>query len=238
MMHVTWLLIVLALFVLGYSSVSANRLSMTPDLVSPVEVEVHVRLEPTQNIRGFEFRVAYDPALLNLTNISCGDFYDHNWTFFHPGSSPIGGDTGMIYGLILGKGNISTPVDLAVIRFHVLAMTDSFLNFSDIGICNSTQYVDFTFVNGTIHFPSYTIIQSGWSSFIEYTPVWMTVYKGWGSFGNASLSPDKPPSGSKLSPKTRAPINDPLASFIGTVFAAILVTGLLLSLIFSFRRRR
>jgi len=238
MVKLTWLLILLALFLLGLSSVSANRLSMQSAVVSPVEVEVHVRLEPTQNIRGFEFRVAYDPTLLNLTNVSCGDFFDENWTYFHPGSSPMDGDTGMIYGLILGKGNISTPVDLAVIRFHVIAMTDSLLNFSDIGICNQTEYVDLTFTNGTIHFPCYSIIVSGWNSFLDHTPSWITVSRGWGSFGNASLSPDEHIPGRILSPKTRAPINDPLASFIGTVFAAVLVTGLLLSLIFSFRRRR
>jgi hypothetical protein len=210
---------------------------MQPLVVSPVEVEVHVRLEPTQNIRGFEFRVSYDPALLNLTNISCGDFYDHNWTYFHPGSSPMNGSTGDIYGLILGWGNISKPVDLAVIRFHVIAMTDSLLNFSDIGICNSTQYVEFTFINGTIHFSHYYSIQHGWNAFHSPVP-WMTVSKGWGSFGNASLSPDKPKTEPPLSPKTKAPINDPLPAIIGTIFAAILVTGLLLSLIFSFRRKR
>ena len=58
------------------------------------------------------------------------------------------------------------------------------------------------------------------------------------SFGNASLSPDELTSDAPLSPKTRAPINDPLSSLVGSLFAAILITGLIISLILSFKRRK
>lgn len=237
-MRVVYLLLILGLLFINTSCSEGNRVYLRQKIVGPSTLDVTVVLDPTQPIRGWEFNVRYNTSSLYGSRVVCSEYFTSNLTFSRPGSlNNSDGTVTNVYGLILGRGNVTNTTDLATITFSIISYNESDITFFDSGICNSTEYVTCSFVNGTVHFPFFSIIEHGWSSFFSRVH-WSSANHGWGSFGNASLSPDKPPSGSKLSPKTRAPINDPLSSFISSLIAAILVTGLLLSLIFSFRRRR
>ena len=237
-MRVVYVLLILALLFINTSHSEGNRVYLRQKQVGTDSVNITVVLDPTQPIRGWEFNVRFNTTLLRVSRVLCSEFFTSNLTFSRPGSfDNTNGTVTSVYGLILGRGNVTNETDLATITFSILLYNDSNISFFNSGICNSTEYVTCTFTDGIVHFPCFSLIVQGWSTFFNRVH-WSSASHGWGSFGNASLSPDKPPSDSPSSPQTKAPINDPLSSFVGSVFAAILITGLLLSLIFSFRRRR
>jgi hypothetical protein len=236
-MRVVYVLLILALLFINTSHSEGNRVYLKQKNVGTDSVNVTVTLDPTQPIRGWEFNVRFNTTSLHVSRVLCSDYFNSNLTFSRPGSlNNSDGTVTNVYGLILGRGNVTEETDLATITFSIISYNESDITFFDSGICNSTEYVTCTFTDGVVHFPRFSLIVNGWSTFFSRVH-WSSASHGWGSFGNASLSPDKPPSDRPASPQTKAPINDPLSSLVGAIFAAILITGLLLSLIFSFRRR-
>ena len=236
-MNPIYLLLILSLLVLNLANAEASTLTMHQKNVDAGTVEMHVVLDPTEPIRGWEFKIRYHTSSLQCSRVLCSDFY-YNRTYSNPGSiDNLNGTVIDIYGLILGPvGNITNETELCVITFSIFDRNDTSIDFYQVGICNGTQYVNCTSVNATLHFSSH-YSYPGWNSFLDSVS-WIIIRSGWVSFGNAPLSPDGHVADRFTAPQTRAPDSGTLSTFIGTLFAAILIMGLFLSVVYSFRRKK
>ena len=131
------------------TTVSIDPVSQT---VGPGEsFTVDVYCVPGQPIKAFEFKLSFDPMLLQVDSVVEGDIFDNYTTFFNAGTiNNTAGTIVDVYGLILGSGNVSDPGTLVNISFTAESNTGtSILALYDVGVTNESRYVPISVVNGT-----------------------------------------------------------------------------------------
>ncbi|UCF12944.1 MAG: PKD domain-containing protein [Thermoplasmatales archaeon] len=113
---------------------------------------VNVSCVPGQPIKAFEFRLAFDPTLLQATLVDEGDIFEGYTTIFDTGT--IDNNTGNIvdiFGLIWGPGNVSDPGTFVTISFTAKdASGTSSLDINGVGVTNETGYVSVDVYDGSV----------------------------------------------------------------------------------------
>jgi len=120
---------------------------------------LNVSCTPGQSIKSYEFKVSFNPTLLQANSVTEGNIFNGHTTFFNPGT--INNTVGTIvnvYGLILGAGNVSSPGNCAYISFTAhLASGTSAVGLYDVGVTNETTYVPITVTNGSVTLREFTL---------------------------------------------------------------------------------
>ncbi len=140
--------------------------------VSPGETfTVDVYCVPSQPIKSFELKLAFDPLLLQANSVIEGNIFDGYNTSFNPGT--INNTTGNIvdvYGLIIGPGNVSDPGTFATISFTATpVLGNSILDLYDVGVTNETGYVSITVNDGSVTVMTFVWVDDDFNS---STPGW------------------------------------------------------------------
>ncbi len=134
---------------------STTTISIDPpsQTVSIGEVfTIDVFCVPGKPIKSFEFKLSFDPLLLQANSITEGDIFDGYTTFFNSGTiNNNAGNIVDIYGLILGSGNVSNPGTLISISLTAKTTNGySLLNLYNVGVTNETEYVSITVNDGDV----------------------------------------------------------------------------------------
>lgn len=114
---------------------------------------INVTCYPTQPIKSYECVLYFNSSILRCNKIENGNFFLGYSTFISPQHGIINNTTGMvkdIYELIVGQGNVTTNGILFVINFTAIANGTCFVNLSNMGLTNETQYVNKTITNGCV----------------------------------------------------------------------------------------
>jgi len=107
---------------------------------------------PTEPIKAWELKVSFPPELLQVINISQGDFFDGYQTFAMNGLiDNVNGTIINAYGLVLGQGNVSEAGHLLTIVFNAIAPGNATVGIYGVGVTNETGYVARELYNGTVH---------------------------------------------------------------------------------------
>ena len=113
---------------------------------------VNVSCTPGQPIKAFEFRLAFDPSLLQATLVDEGDIFDGYTTFFNAGT--IDNNAGTIvdvFGLIVGLGNVTGNGTFVSISFTAKDTSGtSSLDINGVGITNESGYVSVDVSDGSV----------------------------------------------------------------------------------------
>ena len=132
-----------------------NVVSVSPSDLSVVFDEtfnIDVYCVPGQLIKSFEFRLSFDPSLLQVDSIVEGDIFNGYSTFFNSGTiDNVAGSVVDVYGLIIGSGSVDTPGSLANITFTAQFSSGSYnIDLYDVGLTNETDYVNVVVNNGSV----------------------------------------------------------------------------------------
>lgn len=113
---------------------------------------IHIYCNLTTPIKAYEFKLSFDPSLIQANNVIEGNIFKDYTTFFNPGV--IDNDDGTIidvYGLIMGMGNVSLSGNLVSISFTSKSNIGvSNITLYDVGITNETDYLPVTSVSGEV----------------------------------------------------------------------------------------
>ena len=142
-----------ATIVLGDEPNNIVYVNPSNQIVSPQEsFEISIYCEPDQPIKSFEFKLSFDPSLLEANSVTEGDIFDGYSTYFNSGD--INNSAGTIinvYGLILGAGNVSSPGSFADISFTAKDISGiSSIDLYDFGVTNEASYVSISVSNGSV----------------------------------------------------------------------------------------
>jgi len=142
------------LILLAVALVSANEIKISPNYqVVKGSCSISIMLYPSEPIKGWEFKLSFDPTKLQATNVSEGNIFSSYETWFTP-NYIIDNNNGTItklYGLILGQGNVTNHGSLIEVTFDILDVEGiSTIEILDEGICNETQYVSSDVYNAEI----------------------------------------------------------------------------------------
>ncbi len=120
---------------------------------------IDVLCTPGQPIKSYEFKVAFNPSLLQANSVTEGTIFSGYTTYFNAGIiNNTAGTIINVYDLILGAGTVSTPGSLAVISFTArLASGTSAVGLYGVGVTNSTDYVPVTITNGSVTLRNFTL---------------------------------------------------------------------------------
>jgi Divergent InlB B-repeat domain/Cohesin domain len=139
----------------------------TLDYISPANRTVlagqtftlNVSCTPGQPIKSFEFKVTFNPTLLQANLVTEGNIFNGYSTYFNDGTiNNAAGKIDGMYGLIVGEGVVTNPGSLVSISFTALAASgSSTIGFSDAGITNDTTYVPITVTNGVVILWEFTL---------------------------------------------------------------------------------
>jgi hypothetical protein len=111
---------------------------------------VNITCVPSEPVKAFEFKIRY-PGFLSLVSVNTGGFFSGFITFQATGVNEQKNHMiKNIYGLIMGRGNVSFPGVLIVLYFHADHEGNGTIGLYDAGITNETRYLSLTVVNGTI----------------------------------------------------------------------------------------
>jgi hypothetical protein len=120
---------------------------------------VNVSCTPGQLIKSFEFKVSFDPSLLQANAVAEGNIFSGYTTFFNDGA--INNSAGTIidvYGLIVGAGSVFTPGTLISISFTARSVSGtSAVGLYGVGVTNETNYVPITVTNGGVILREFTL---------------------------------------------------------------------------------
>jgi PKD repeat protein len=150
----------LLFFVFIIISVNGVNAESTTVSVSPADVVVTtgesgsltLSCTPSEPVKAFECSLQFDPTLLEITSITEGTFFDGYNTFNNSGTiDNANGEVTHIYGLIMGNGNVSSEGSLISISYSAKQIGGlSFVNISDLGITNETQYLSSSLSNASV----------------------------------------------------------------------------------------
>jgi hypothetical protein len=103
-------------------------------------------------MKAFEFEISYDPTLLKVINVREGNIFDRYETFFNNGTiNNKNGEITMIYGLVLGEGNVTSPGTLVWVDFESKqTIGQSPITLSNVGVTNENTYLPISFSHGTV----------------------------------------------------------------------------------------
>ena len=139
------------------------HVSPASSVVSPGDTFcVNVSCVPAQQIKGFEFRVSFNPTYVHATNVSEGTIFNGYTTFFNDGTiNNTAGTITNIYDLIVGSGMVSGSGTLVKIAFTTQSSYGtSSIKLLNVGVTNETTYVPVTVTNGTVSVVGYTLTVS------------------------------------------------------------------------------
>jgi hypothetical protein len=120
---------------------------------------LNISCTPGQPIKSYEFKISFNPSLLQANSVTEGNIFSGYTTFFNNGT--INNSVGTIinvYGLILGTGTVSSPGTCARISFTArLASGTSAVGLYGVGVTNTTTYVPVTVTNGSVTLRQFTL---------------------------------------------------------------------------------
>jgi len=131
---------------------------------------VNVSCVPGQPIKAFEFRLSFNPSLLQANSVTEGDIFDGHTTFFNLGIiDNNAGTINDVYSLIVGPGNVQDSGTFVTISFTAKENSGtSSLDIADVGVTDEAGYVSFDLYDGSISVqgtnnnpPSPPIVPSG-----------------------------------------------------------------------------
>ena len=120
---------------------------------------LNVSCTPGQSIKSYEFKVSFNPTLLQANSVTEGNIFNGYTTFFNAGTiNNTAGTIVDVYGLILGAGGVSSPGNCAYISFTAhLASGTSTVGLYNVGVTNETAYVPITVTNGSVTLREFTL---------------------------------------------------------------------------------
>ncbi len=134
----------------GDTTVSLSPSSQT--VSSDDTFNVNVSCVPGQPIKAFEFKLSFNPSLLQANSVTKGNIFDGYSTFFNPGT--IDNNAGTIvdvYGLIIGSGNVSGNGTFVTISFTAKDPSGtSSLDINDVGVTDETGYLAINVSDGSV----------------------------------------------------------------------------------------
>jgi hypothetical protein len=138
-------LAILLLIIIPCLQAQATLVRIEPQSVRTKEVfTVDVVCDPTEPVKGWEFKVSYDARTLKLIDIREGDFFHGYQTFYRSNGT-------IAYGLIMGKdGNVSEKGVVATITFQALRHRTTTIRLVGTGVCNERMYIPITVVDGNV----------------------------------------------------------------------------------------
>ena len=140
----------------GDTTVSLSPSSQT--VSSEDTFNVNVSCVPGQPIKAFEFRLSFNPSLLQVNSVTEGNIFSGYYTYFNSGT--IDNNAGTIvdvYGLIIGSGNVSDNGTFVNISFTAKDPSGtSSLDFDDVGVTDEVGYLTINVSDGSV-----TVLGSG-----------------------------------------------------------------------------
>ncbi len=133
--------------------VSINPSNQTVSSGDNITIEVFCI--PSQPIKAYEFKLSFDPSILQANTVTMGDIFDGYTTFFNPGviNNTIGTIVN-VYNLIVGLGNITNNGTFVTISFTAKSTAGtSILEFYEAGVTNETGYIPITINDGNVTIP-------------------------------------------------------------------------------------
>lgn len=160
-------IIVLIMLLMGVSPIFVEATSPTLVGIIPTNLIVsagqtftlNVSCTPGQPIKSYEFKVSFNPTLLQANSVTEGNIFNGYTTFFNAGIiDNTAGTIVDVYGLILGTGNVSSTGNCAYISFTAhLVSGASTVGLYDVGVTNETSYVPITVTNGSVVLREFTL---------------------------------------------------------------------------------
>jgi hypothetical protein len=120
---------------------------------------LNVSCTPGQSIKSYEFKVSFNPALLQANSVTEGNIFSGYTTFFNPGTiNNTAGTIVDVYGLIIGTGSVSNPGNCVYISFtaHLVSGTSP-IGLYNVGVTNATSYVPISVTNGSVVLREYSL---------------------------------------------------------------------------------
>jgi len=113
---------------------------------------VDVLCEPAQPMKSFEFKLSFDPSLLQVNSVTEGNIFNDYNTFVSTGTiDNTEGTVVDIYSLIVGSGNVTNSGTLVTISFTALdSAGTSTLDLYDTGVTDEAGYLSITVNDGSI----------------------------------------------------------------------------------------
>jgi cell division protein FtsL len=113
---------------------------------------VNVSCVPGQPIKSFEFKLSFNPLILQANSVIEGDIFNGYATFFNSGTlDNVAGTIVDVYDLIVGSGNDSNAGILVTISFTAQSNTGtSILHLYDVGVTQETEYIPITVNDGSV----------------------------------------------------------------------------------------
>ena len=123
--------------------------------VVPVGATFSVTISCRQEdqVKGWELKIAYNPAILKAIRVVEGNIFADFPTFFSPNVNidNANGTITKLYDLIVGKGFAPKVGTFCTIQFVALRQGRSFVSLNDVGVCNDTQYIENTVSTGFVY---------------------------------------------------------------------------------------
>ncbi|EMR74674.1 PDK repeat-containing protein [Thermoplasmatales archaeon SCGC AB-540-F20] len=135
----------------GDTTVSLSPSSQT--VSSEDTFNVNVSCVPGQPIRAFEFRLSFNPSLLQVNSVTEGNIFSEYNTYFNSGTiDNNAGTIADVYNLIIGSGNVSDSGTFVTISFTATKDSSgtSSLDINDVGVTDETGYVSIEVSDGSI----------------------------------------------------------------------------------------
>ena len=114
--------------------------------------DVNVSCVPGQAVKAFEFKLSFNPSLLQANSVTEGDIFDGYTTFFNPGTiDNTAGTIVDVYSLIIGPGNVSDNGTFVTISFTAKTISGtSSLDIYDVGVTDETGYISINVSDGAV----------------------------------------------------------------------------------------
>jgi nitrous oxidase accessory protein NosD len=105
-----------------------------------------------QPIKGWESYLQFNSSLITVNSVIEEDFFSGYNTFFNPGTiDNTNGTIASLYDFIIGAGNASQPRPFIGIFCTAGSLPGtSYLNLTNVGVCNETSYLPLTVYNGMV----------------------------------------------------------------------------------------
>jgi len=151
------------------SKITAGQLSVTEGQ----SFDISISLFPTQPVKSYEFKLAFDPAIFKVDSIEPGNFFEGWQVFYSPNYGIIDNTNGTVinsYALIVGLGNTSNSGTLLVYKCTALAVGMSQVQLIGAGATNESKYVDLQVENGSVEVKASKIPDNNQSQGQQLTP--------------------------------------------------------------------
>jgi len=149
-------IIIILLFGITTIIVSASTSTINIDPLSKTvstgeSFSINVSCVPGQPIKSFEFKLSFDPSLLQINSVTEGDIFNGYSTFFSSGTiDNTAGTVVNIYNLIVGAGNVSSSGNFVIINCTAKDTAGvSTLDLYEFGITNESEFLSINVNDGS-----------------------------------------------------------------------------------------